>query len=150
MQIIVDTREQRPYGFDGAIRRKLDAGDYSVVGFERIVAVERKTLADFVKTVLRARKRFDRELQTLASYESVCVVVEASEDDVRARRYQGAAPPAAILGLADRIERAFGIPVVWAGDRQRARAYTELFLCRTAARIQARMGDGIGQPAGVV
>ena len=69
MPVIVDTREQEPYGFDPKlvtpVRRALPAGDYSVAGLEWTVAVERKTLDDFVGTVIRARGRFYRELRRL-------------------------------------------------------------------------------------
>ena len=56
--IVVDTREQEPYGFNPdlvrPVRRALPAGDYSVAGLEETIAVERKTLDDFVGTVVRA------------------------------------------------------------------------------------------------
>ena len=65
--LIVDTREQEPYSFDSRLvvveRRALPAGDYSVAGMEGVVAVERKTLDDFVSTVIHQRARFRRELQ---------------------------------------------------------------------------------------
>ncbi len=60
--IVVDTREQEPYGFDAGrvrvIRRALPAGDYSLEGMESTVAVERKSLPDFVSTVIHSRPRF--------------------------------------------------------------------------------------------
>ena len=60
--IVIDTREQEPYSFDSrlvaAVRRALPAGDYSVEGMEERVAVERKSLDDFVSTVIHARRRF--------------------------------------------------------------------------------------------
>ena len=61
--IIIDTREQLPYAFGSrpVVRQALPAGDYSVVGFELAVAVERKTLEDFVHSVIRDRERFKKE-----------------------------------------------------------------------------------------
>ena len=48
--VVVDTREQEPYSFDSdkvsAVRKALPAGDYSLVGLEERVAVERKSLTD--------------------------------------------------------------------------------------------------------
>lgn len=54
--IVVDTREQRPYSFDearvgGVVHAALPAGDYSLLGQETRIAIERKSLAD----VRRAR-----------------------------------------------------------------------------------------------
>jgi len=61
--VVVDTREQEPYTFESGctevVRRALPAGDYSIEGHEDSVAVERKTLEDFVSTVIRSRKRYD-------------------------------------------------------------------------------------------
>ena len=99
--VLIDTREQRPFGF-ASIRsdaytgrrpllvrtlvRTLDAGDYSLVGFERRVSVERKALADLFNTLGQARARFVRELQRLqAAYEFAAVVVEAGWEDILGR-----------------------------------------------------------------
>ena len=73
------------------MRRALPAGDYSVVGLEGVVAVERKSLDDFVSTVIHSRERFHRELRKLAGYRAACVVVEAGVIDVLQRRYRGEA-----------------------------------------------------------
>ena len=44
--VVIDTREQEPYGFNPdlvrPLRRALPAGDYSVAGLEETIAVERK------------------------------------------------------------------------------------------------------------
>ncbi|RPH47035.1 MAG: hypothetical protein EHM91_06585, partial [Planctomycetota bacterium] len=67
--IVVDTREQRPYRFDPQFvvvtRRALPAGDYSIAGHETAVAIERKSLGDFVTSVIHERERFERELARL-------------------------------------------------------------------------------------
>ena len=66
-RIIVDTREQAEYTFDcSVLRRKLDAGDYSVQGYEHRVAVERKSLADFVHTVIHDGHSYLRHGSKLA------------------------------------------------------------------------------------
>lgn len=64
--IVVDTREQTPYEFatmvcdkaDGGgplyvptLRAGLPTGDYSLAGYEDMVAVERKSLADLFGTL---------------------------------------------------------------------------------------------------
>ncbi len=64
-RIVIDSREQEPYTFAcEVVKAKLDAGDYSVAGFEQRVAVERKSLRDFVGTVIHDFDRFARELQS--------------------------------------------------------------------------------------
>ena len=73
--VIVDTREQTPFKFtshDNWIaetkRQKLDAGDYSVVGMEKLLTLERKTLTDLITNLMQHRKRFFRLCEKLAKY----------------------------------------------------------------------------------
>lgn len=130
--IVIDTREQEPYSFDprlaGAERRALAAGDYSVAGLEDQVAVERKTLDDFVSTVIHRRRRFREELRKLSSYRAACVVVEAELLDVLGKRYRGEARPEAVVGSTLSILLDYGVPVAFCGNRQAARHYTQAFL----------------------
>lgn len=90
--IIVDTREQVPYQFANMIadaadggeriavlyeRGTLKQGDYSLLGYETSVSVERKSLSDLFGTLGQGRDRFERELERLATYRFAMVVVEA-------------------------------------------------------------------------
>jgi len=132
--IAIDTREQEPYGFDpsrvATVRRALPAGDYSLAGRETDVAIERKTLEDFVSTALHARERFARELRRLASYDFACVVVEASMEDVLQHRYRSAAHPSAVFGAMLSILVDHRVPVFFCGDRQVACRFVEDLLAR--------------------
>ena len=81
--IIVDTREQSPYSFQGVspipdtIVRGLSTGDYSLDGYEDRVTVERKSLSDLYGSVGTGRDRFEREMGRMAQLEFSAVVVEA-------------------------------------------------------------------------
>ncbi len=136
--IIIDTREQEPYSFDSrlvaAVRRALPAGDYSVEGLEERVAVERKSLDDFVSTVIHARRRFREELRRLTGYRAACVVVEASVADVLLQRYRGEAHPNAVVGSALSIVLDFGVPVFFCGNRQAACQFVQAYLLAAHAR----------------
>jgi ERCC4-type nuclease len=135
LRLVIDTREKEQYSFRVAsIRKKLDAGDYSIEGLETRIAVERKTLDDFVGTVIRARGRFYRELQRLERYARACVVVEADLEDVLHGRYRGDAHPHSILGSALAISVDFGIPVFFCSNRQIACHFVEGYLLRAADR----------------
>ena len=145
-RIVIDTREQQPYEFPCAtVRRKLDAGDYSVEGHEHAVAVERKSLTDFVHTVIHDFDRFAIELGKLAALRCACVVVEADLDDVM-RGLAGDklrfVAPRAVLGAALHIAIHHRVPIYWCGSRQTACAFTDGFL-RTFVR------DGVGATASV-
>ena len=123
--MLVDSREQRPYEFtdaltDGTItltRAALPVGDYSIADYTDRVAVERKSLADYVATVIHARERFARELRTLARYELGAVVVEASLEDVLEHRYATAAVPESVWGATVSVIVDYGVPVYWCGSR---------------------------------
>lgn len=97
--ILVDTREQIPYEFSGykvarvrtvaGERRReeiplfipiergtLQTGDYSIVGHESRVTVERKSLEDALSTFTDGRERFERELGRMEDMESPAVILE--------------------------------------------------------------------------
>ena len=91
--VVIDTREQLPFTFGGmlcdqtdgggsltvpTVRGTLKSGDYSLLGYETRVAVERKSLADLYSTLGQGRERFEREIQRFADdCEFAAVVVEA-------------------------------------------------------------------------
>lgn len=133
--ILVDTREQRPWAFDGALVAErfgtfptkaatLDTGDYSVETLEERVRIERKNLQDFVQSVTSGRERFWRELERLAPYAVKAVIVEGSLAEVEmmgaGSRVRSQARPQAVVASATAIWVDFGIPVVWAGHRAMA------------------------------
>lgn len=142
-RIIVDTREQAEYSFAcETIRRKLDAGDYSVDQFEHLVAVERKSLRDFVGTVIYDFDRFARELEKLSAMDAACIVVEADLDQVLRGKQQEAlrsVSPHALLGAATYIGLRYRVPVYWCGSRPAAILFTDGFL-RSFVRMTAKQG----------
>ena len=136
--VIIDTREQEPYSFDPrlatAVRRALPAGDYSVDGLEACVAVERKTLDDFVSTVIHNRARFREELRKLTGYQAACVVVEAGLIDVLQKRYRGDAHPNAVLGNALSLILDYRVPVFFCTTRQASCQFVQAYLLGAHAR----------------
>ena len=134
--ILIDSREQEGYMFSvPSARRKLDAGDYSIEGFEGRIAVERKSMADFVNTVIRGRKRFHKELIKLATYEAACVVVECSFRDLIEGQYRSDAHPKALIGSVMSIIVDFGVPVYFCSDRQASCRFVESYLLRYHRRF---------------
>ena len=129
-RIIIDTREQEPYEFSCPTeRRKLEVGDYSVDGHTDVIAVERKSLKDFISTVIHARKRFAREMEKLKEYPFSCVVVEANLDDVlRGIVDTGNVESNAVLGAALWLTTYYRVPVFWCGSRPAARVFVDGFL----------------------
>lgn len=123
MRIIVDSREQHPYTFGEVetIRRALPAGDYSLEGLEESFAIERKSMADLVHTVLCAKRRFRAELNKLRTYRFAAIVVEGSVADILAGNYRSDIAPQALLGIVAGITMTYQpIQVHFAGDRPHA------------------------------
>ncbi|MBM3956857.1 MAG: hypothetical protein FJ313_02250 [Gemmatimonadetes bacterium] len=118
---VIDTREQAPLNLAPlrTVRGTLETGDYSILGLEHIVAVERKSLSDLVACVGRERERFERELQRLLAYPVRAMVVEAFWADLEGGAWRGEVRPAAVTGSVLSWIAA-GIPVLLAGDRRRA------------------------------
>ena len=143
-RIIIDTREQAEYSFAcPVVHQKLDAGDYSVEGFETRVAVERKSLSDFVHTVIHDFQRFAVELDKLSQMDAACVVVEADLDEVLRGLHADSlrsVSPASLLGAATHISLRYRVPVHWCGSRQAACAFTDSFL-RTFVRVAVQRDD---------
>lgn len=78
--VAVDTREQQPYEWEGVECRRvtLEQGDYSLIGMEPVVSVERKSFADFYGCLTDGRERFENSLHRLASVRYPLVVIETS------------------------------------------------------------------------
>jgi DNA excision repair protein ERCC-4 len=140
VQVIVDTREQQPWTFEGQAittrRAKLRAGDYSVVGLENRGSIERKSADDWVKTVLRDRTRFYKELELLRAYAFRCVIVEIGVREVMEGLYRSSVHPNAILGFVAEISVAQCVPVYLAGSRAEAQILAGAFLRQAAQKIE--------------
>ncbi len=82
--IVIDTREQDAYKFKGhlTIRDKLDAGDYSIKGFEHEITIERKSHSDFINSISHDRARFKRMLTKMKQFPKKFILVEASFSDI--------------------------------------------------------------------
>ena len=81
--IIIDTREQIPWEFKyhNTAKQKLDTGDYSIEGFENILAIERKKSVSEIATNL-SESRFKDVLQRLSQIKHPFIVFEFSLDDI--------------------------------------------------------------------
>lgn len=128
LPIVADSREQRPFPFRGrpafVTVGTLEAGDYSLAGFERRVAVERKSLGDLVGCLGRERERFERELARLRGYDCAAVVVEEPEVMLRAGRYRGGLNPAAAWQSVIALSARFRVPFFFCKDREDAEGVT--------------------------
>jgi DNA excision repair protein ERCC-4 len=128
LPIIIDTREQTPFLFAGypvSIRRDgLEAGDYSVSGFERRIALERKSLDDLLGCLTHDRERFERELARMRGYDVAMVVVESPLIALRQHRYKSRMDPEAAEQSWKAMMQRFMVPFHFAADRADAELFT--------------------------
>lgn len=88
--VIVDTREQRPWDLAPLkmIEGTLSTGDYSVVGLQNEIVLERKSLGDLLGCIGGERERFEREIKRMQAYPCRAVIVEASWADLHAGKWR--------------------------------------------------------------
>lgn len=135
---IIDSREQKPLELSplNVEVSGLSTGDYSVRGLENIIAIERKSLDDAISCVGTQRDRFEREMMRLLAYPVRALVIESTWEEIEAGGWRGKVTPSQALGsLLGWISS--GIPVIMAGNHDRAGKYVSRLLF-TAARRRYR------------
>lgn len=137
---ICDTREQAPLDLKiPTVKGTLQTGDYSIMGLDHLVRVERKSLQDLVMSCGRERERFDRCIERLRHFPLAVLVIEATEAQVELKQYRGEMHPNAILG-AVHSWRAKGINVDWAGNAQTAAIHISRTLFAFAREKHRELG----------
>lgn len=165
LQVVVDSREQCPFTFEGlgAVVEvaTLQAGDYSVRGFENRVALERKSLDDLLHSISTERERFSRELQRLKACDAAAVIVESPAAALRSGRYRSRMDPASAWQTCVAFMQRFRVAFIFCESRQDAERVAfdflrhfhrdrirELEALRIPARIaperQTAQGPGVG------
>ena len=123
--VLVDTREREgfSYTFDrfskwfaGVEHKALRAGDYSIQGLERVVAIERKSLADLVNNVITDRARFLAQCRALGSVKRKAIVIEAGFAETKSPYLESMAHPNAVVGSLIALQERWGIQVIWCDD----------------------------------
>jgi DNA excision repair protein ERCC-4 len=129
--IVIDTREQTPYSFDWSITGTLKTGDYSLLGCEEEICIERKSASDAYGTIGAGRDRFRRELERMAQMRYAAIVVEATlYDFVHAPPQYSALNPKAAIGSLLAWSVKYGVHVFFAGDRAHGQAVTGKLLSK--------------------
>ena len=137
---IIDTREQMPLDLSPlqTVTGTLDTGDYSIVGLEHVVRVERKSLADLVACAGRERDRFDREVQRLLAFQVRVLVVESTWQQIEShepanQQWRGLVTREAVIGsLLGWQAKVLSVHLV--GDHDRAGRHVARLLFAVARR----------------
>lgn len=85
--ILIDTREQHPFQFEayGITTKvcKLDTGDYTFLGMEDKICIERKrSVSELAHNIGKDWKRFSRELERMQAFEKKYIVCEFPAQDI--------------------------------------------------------------------
>lgn len=138
--IIVDSREQTPLNFKikdfeiPTIEKGLPTGDYSVVGLEDHICVERKSLADLVGCVTSGRDRFERELMRMQAYPTRLLVIESTWSEIEAGKYRSKTNPQSVVGSLISWQERYNIPIMMCENHTRAGLMTARFLFSAVKR----------------
>lgn len=148
IRIVIDSREQEPFPFQGydaeVVSGTLQTGDYSLVGLEDMVAVERKSLPDLVACLGRERERFERELERLRAMESILLVVESPITDLATGQYRSKLNPTAALESVFAFMSRYRLPFYFAQDRRGAERATFSFLRHYWRTVERRYRAVVG------
>lgn len=120
------------------MRGTLTTADYSILGLEHIVAVERKSLQDMIGCIGYGRDRFEREMHRILAYPSRLIVIEGSLPQIQLKQYRGEIHPNAAIGsLLGWMAR--GIPILFANTHEEAGRMVARFLFIVARRRYAEL-----------
>lgn len=159
--IVIDTREKLPFTFQGLTadarqgggplvvrteRRGLEQGDYSLVGYEGRIALERKSAADLYGTVGQGRDRFERELERLNGLEFAAILIEDGLPGLlQSPPPRSRLEPRALLASLLAWDQRYAHVRFWpCGDRRTA----EGVALRMLERFWRDDQDGLRRPAG--
>lgn len=131
MRILVDSREKKPFDFPGAKKTALEIGDYSIYGYIKLVAVERKSLGDFLSCL--SKERFKKQIKGLLKRKHRVIVVEGSMNDFN--RF-GFAREEVVASLSSLVV-SLGVPIVFCATRRLAQLFTFEYLKNIKRRIDS-------------
>lgn len=137
LSIIVDTREKKPYDFPGSRVQHsvLKVGDYSLRGYTKLIAVERKSLADFHSCCMAGGARLAQQLAKLSQIPFALLVAECS---VSTRSYYSTLDAYGRSSVVARLLAEHRVPIFFADNRSVARHVVQRFLAAAKRAIDSR------------
>ena len=143
MIIYIDTREQLPYQYVHALRKKLEVGDYTTSKLYNKFHIERKTLQDLYGTLVQGNGRFKYELWRAAWHRiTIVVYAEGSRADFIAKNFpKGNERKFSSHGLDQLIktfERKYHLSFTWCHSRQHSKKMVQARLENEESAFLAR------------
>lgn len=139
-RILIDTREQRPYSFETENETgTLPTGDYSLVGAENLVSIERKSIDDLIGCLTTGRDRFERELYRGRALDYFALIVEVSLSDLSNGRYQSKMLPKAAIQSLLAFSIRYHLPIFFVENRRYGARVTESLLLKYTEELKKRL-----------
>lgn len=136
----MDDRERKPWNLPYPIKRKrLKTGDYTIKGFEDVIAIEKKSgLIELLNDLANGyRPTFIRFLKRLSKYPVKCIVVEDTLSELSISRAlmhirkksggRARLTSKSIHYWVSEIVVKYGIPIVFVGKRAKLDLLPEIF-----------------------
>ena len=136
--IKIDSREQRPYELENSEVGILHIGDYSLAGLEDCIAIERKTVDDFIGCLTIDRERFERELFKGRSLDYFALVIEVSLSDLANGHYRSQMGPKSAIQSLVAFSIRYRLPIWFCESRKYAQRVTESLLCKYAREVEKK------------
>jgi len=116
--VVIDSSEHMGYTFGrftnwfaGTVRKRLPTGDYTLLGMEKEIAIERKTIPDLVNSIIQERGNFISRCEKLATFKKKCFIIEGSLSELKTPYRESHAHPNAVLGSLIAAQERWDIPV---------------------------------------
>ncbi len=155
--VLVDTREQRPFApflwqkgkrvYLPVERHLLSEGDYSAVGLETFVRIERKSIGDLYGSIFGNscdalgesapnQERLRKEFLRMQAYPRRYFVIEGHQRDLveYIRRAERRVDPVAAIQLVESMGFDYDVPVRWCTNRESAEWFVGYVLSRAHAQ----------------
>lgn len=142
--LIQDSREQTGYKdlfHNRCIIEGLNVGDYSAVGLQDRIVVERKSMSDLVGSLTAGRKRFEEEFRRARSLDFFAVIVEGSLSEVLEGRYRSTALPEAIFQSVMSWTVRYGRAFIFCETREIGAKTTESLILKFARSFLQSAAD---------
>ena len=138
--VLVDDREKKAWDLPYKVERKrLKTGDYTVKGFEKVIAIEKKSgLIELLNDLANGyRSTFMRFLKRLSEYPVKCIVVEDTLSELsinralihirKKSRGKARLTSRTIYYWVAEISTKYGIPIIFVGKRAKIDLLPEIF-----------------------
>lgn len=138
--VLVDDREKKAWSLPYKVEKKrLKTGDYTIKGFEEVIAIEKKSgLVELLNDLANGyRPTFVRFLKRLSKYPVKCIVVEDTLSELsinralthirKKSRGRARLTSRSIYYWVAEIVTKYGIPIVFVGKRAKMDLLPEIF-----------------------